>query len=66
MYGTDDDLVFAHPQSGRPLDRSKVTRRFKDACRAAGVHPVRFHEYADVVVMPTSCRHALRVGMIAA
>jgi len=44
MYATDEDLVFAHPQTGRPLDRSKVTRRFKDACRAAGVRPVRFHD----------------------
>ena len=44
MYGTDDDLVFAHPQSGRPLDRSKVSKRFKDACRGAGVRPIRFHD----------------------
>ena len=43
-YGTDDDLVFAHPQTGKPLDRSKVTRRFKAACRDAGVRPVRFHD----------------------
>jgi integrase len=44
VYCTDDDLVFAHPQTGRPLDRSKVTRRFKAACRAAGVREVRFHD----------------------
>jgi integrase len=43
-YGTDDDLVFAHPQTGRPVDRSKVTKRFKAACRDAGVRPVRFHD----------------------
>jgi integrase len=43
-YGTDDDLVFAHPHTGRPLDRSKVTKRFKAACRDAGVRPVRFHD----------------------
>ena len=43
-YGTDDDLVFAHPHTGKPLDRSKVTKRFKAACRDAGVRPVRFHE----------------------
>ena len=30
--------------SGRPLDRSKVSKRFKEACRAAGVRPVRFHD----------------------
>ncbi len=44
MYGSDDDLVFARPQSGRPLDRSKVSRTFKEACRAAGVRPIRFHD----------------------
>jgi integrase len=43
-YGTDDDLVFPHPQTGKPLDRSKVTKRFKAACRDAGVRPVRFHD----------------------
>lgn len=44
LYGADDDLVFAHPQSGRPLDRSKLGRRFKAACADAGVRPVRFHD----------------------
>jgi integrase len=43
-YGADDDLVFAHPQTGKELDRSKVTKRFKAACREAGVRPVRFHD----------------------
>ncbi len=42
-YGADD-LVFAHPQSGKPLDRTKVTRRFKQACRDAGVREIRFHD----------------------
>jgi integrase len=36
-YSADEDLVFAHPETGNPLDRSKVTKRFKAACRAAGV-----------------------------
>jgi integrase len=44
VYASADDLVFAHPQSGRPLDRSKVTRRFKQACVDAGVRTVRFHD----------------------
>jgi integrase len=44
LYGADDDLVFAHPQSGRPLDRTKLTRRFKAACVDAGVRPIRFHD----------------------
>ena len=65
-YAGPDDLVFAHPQTGNPLDRSKVTRRFKAACAAAGVRPIRFHEYADVFVMPTFGRKAGRTGLIAA
>ncbi|MGH2899628.1 MAG: tyrosine-type recombinase/integrase, partial [Solirubrobacteraceae bacterium] len=32
------------PQSGRPLDRSKLGRRFKAACADAGVRAVRFHD----------------------
>jgi integrase len=44
VYRADDDLVFAHPLTGKPLDRSKVTKRFKAACRDAGVRPVRFHD----------------------
>jgi integrase len=44
LYGADDDLVFAHPQSARPLDRTKLTRRFKAACIEAGVRPIRFHD----------------------
>ena len=44
LYRADDDLVFAHPQSGRPLDRTKLSRRFKAACADAGVRVVRFHD----------------------
>jgi len=44
VYGSDDDLVFAHPQSGGPLDRTKLSRRFKQACADAGVRAVRFHD----------------------
>lgn len=43
-YRDDSELVFAHPQTGSPLDRSKVTKRFKAACRAAGVREVKFHD----------------------
>jgi integrase len=43
-YRGDGDLVFAHPQSGSPLDRSKVSKRFKAACRAASVNEVEFHD----------------------
>jgi integrase len=44
VYRGDDDLVFAHPQTGNPLDRSKVTKRFKQACRESGVRVIRFHD----------------------
>jgi integrase len=40
----DDDLVFAHPRLGGPLDRTKVRKRFKAALRRAGVREVRFHD----------------------
>jgi integrase len=40
----DDDLVFAHPHTGNPVDRSKITKRFKEACVEAKVHKVRFHD----------------------
>jgi integrase len=43
-YRGDAELVFAHPQTGSPLDRSKVTKRFKAACRAAGVREIKFHD----------------------
>ena len=39
-----DSLVFAHPATGRPIDRTKVTRRFQEASIAAGVRPIRFHD----------------------
>jgi integrase len=44
VFTGDNDLVFAHPQTGHPLDGTKVSRRFKAACRAASVRPVRFHD----------------------
>ena len=31
MYARDRDLVFCHPETGKPLDRSKLVRRFKQA-----------------------------------
>jgi integrase len=43
-FSGDDDFVFAHPQTGRPLDPTKVSKRFRSACRAAKVRPVRFHD----------------------
>jgi integrase len=43
-YQGDEDLVFGHPQLGKPLDRSKVLKRFKAAARRARVQAVRFHD----------------------
>jgi integrase len=43
-WTADDDLVFAHPVLGTPLDGRKVTKRFQQACRDAGVRVVRFHD----------------------
>ena len=43
-YRGDDDLVFGHPHLGRPLDRSKLLKRFKLATTAAGLGAVRFHD----------------------
>ena len=43
-YQADEDLVFAHPHSGKPIDRSLLLKRFKAALRRAGVREVRFHD----------------------
>jgi integrase len=43
-FKSDDDLVFAHPHTGGPLDSSKVLKRFKAALTAAEVREVRFHD----------------------
>ncbi len=40
----DDDLVFAHPETGKPIDRSTLLKRFKAALRDADVRAVRFHD----------------------
>jgi len=43
-YQADEDLVFAHPDTGGPYDASKMRKRFRSALRAAKVRPVRFHD----------------------
>jgi integrase len=43
-YAADKHLVFCHPETGNPLDRAKLTRRFKKAIRSAGVREITFHE----------------------
>jgi integrase len=44
IYDTDDDLVFAHPALGGPLDPSKILKRLRAAEQRAGVRGVTFHE----------------------
>lgn len=43
-YTHDDDLVFCHPQTGRPYDASKSRVRFKAALKRAGLRDLRFHD----------------------
>jgi integrase len=44
LYPADGDLVFCHPETGHPLDRSKLVRRFKNAAKRAKVRKITFHE----------------------
>jgi len=44
LYGADGELVFGHPETGHPLDRSKLVRRFKRALQRAKVRTITFHE----------------------
>src|SRR5436305_5738035 len=44
VYSRDRDLVFCHPETGKPLDRSKLVRRFKQAIDRAGGHRITVHE----------------------
>ena len=44
VFSDDEDLVFGHPVTNDPLDRSKVLKRFQASCRRAGVRVVRFHD----------------------
>lgn len=40
----DEDLVFCHPQTGNPLDASKLRKRYKKALKRVALRPVRFHD----------------------
>ena len=44
MFQDDDDLVFCHPQTGHPLDASKLRKRFKKTLKRAGLRAIRFHD----------------------
>jgi integrase len=43
-FDKEHDLVFPHPQTGRPYDASKILKRFKRAMSAAGLREARFHD----------------------
>ena len=43
-FQADEDLVFAHPHTGRPMDRSQLLKRFKSALRRARIREIRFHD----------------------
>lgn len=44
VFRRPNQLVFCHPDTGKPLDRSKLVRRFKKALTKAGVRQITFHE----------------------
>jgi hypothetical protein len=41
-YQGDDDLVFGHPHTGRPLDPSQVSKRFRRSLQRACVRQVQY------------------------
>lgn len=43
-FQADEDLVFCNPHTGRPMDASRMRKRFKKALARAGIRPVRFHD----------------------
>jgi integrase len=61
----DDDLVFVG-ETGSYLDGSALRRRYAAALTRAGLRPLRFHEYADLLVMPMFGRKSSQIGLIAA
>jgi integrase len=43
-WSGSEDLVFAHPHTGKPIDRFTLLKRFKKALARAGVRLIRFHD----------------------
>jgi hypothetical protein len=56
FFTTDDHLVFAGIVGGY-LDGSALSKRYRAALVRAGLRPLRFHDYADLRVMPTWPRY---------
>jgi integrase len=44
LFKRPSHLAFCHPETGNPLDRSKLVRRFRQQLDRAGVRRVTFHE----------------------
>ena len=44
MWNQDDDLVLAHPHTGRPLSETRLREQYAAALARAGVREVRFHD----------------------
>lgn len=70
-FAAEEDWVFATAR-GTPHGHRNVARRvLQRAAHSAGLDqdawpPLRFHDYADVLVMPMLGRKSLRIGLIAA
>lgn len=62
-WTSDDDLVFPG-EAGDYLDGSALRRRYAAARGWAGLRSLRFHEYADVRVMPMSLRRGCSEGFL--
>jgi integrase len=43
-FTADDDLVFANPHTGRPLNGNALLKSYQRALQRAGVRKVRFHD----------------------
>ena len=43
-YNADDDLVFANPHTGKPMNGNAVLKSFQTTLAAAGVRKIRFHD----------------------
>jgi integrase len=44
IWRDDDDLVFAHPDTGGVIPKANISRRLSAALRAAGIEDHRFHD----------------------
>lgn len=61
VFADDDDLVFAHPATGGPLDRSKLLKRFKAAMKRAKLG----HRLGEGGITFHSLRHSFGTAMAA-